>query len=1344
MMNGVAYQLLWSLLRVWKATVRDVLEGPTLLQPRGVTLILEPPEGGDLEMPGAVEQIKARSTGRPWSLEEVIRDVLPDLYKACRSRTTPTRYRFVTEGSMGAWEDVYHSFRSLPARRVDAGDPLAALDDQQEFASATKNRALARKIKEAGGRYTERGILLYIARVLAGEESTGKGERKVRRPVQDSPDVLHRNLLRLLANFEFEGDRQWPVIEDEVARELSARGVKDHALEQKLDSLVGGFLRRAREGGAVVDRAKFLAQHGLQAIPLLAWDLIARESQFSLVRSLALHGYKASEDCRERKPLLNLLQAAGGEPIVAWGESGQGKSWLLYGTAEELARRNEVVLLLDSSQDVLRDRDEAARLFCERIWGTDERYSLDRLAQKVRQEVPEHSGGIWLTVLIDGVKDRNYLATLVQQEWDAIGVRVAVALTTDTNAPERVDEGVLPLSVRDFSQREVLRYLRLQLGTDTLLPPQDILRLLRHPLWARLFCELVSGGGQWQSNNEYQLIEGYWTGQAAHAPIATDALTELASQLIDGGDYPWPLSRLRAIGIDEVAMERLLLTRLVRWGRSGRVLELWHERLLQWAISEGLVAGLRAGRLTSQSLRDRLRACIEGAGGRRFGYVAMDVLWLLSGPESPRDQDILGLLQLFEEIDGFFDLISTLGNRIVPHLFVRLRQIAGESSYSEIRYLEMLESMSDPSIAGFAVDMLNDSSICLQKAAARVLAAHGSTEALDRLWALYREWSRNVKAQREEGLAEESEVDFHDVVQTDKALQTCVRLAPNWLEQAISNADPATDPVHTLIFLIPRVVQGQEVWHRVKRVAFEKVRPERERCLAVCITHFHDCEEVPWLEERVNGRGDSLAPMARKGLYLLSPEGALRPIDPDVEFDLALARSWWLPPLQLEFPQETAKLLLDTIRAAERPWIAACLYDGRENWLSEETLELLLDTTNELLVRELEEPSPSNHEPLGRPFDRLSEISHPDLLKLFWRRRGTELERNLAAWLIREGPWEEMWKRHALDVGLAVLHKIAGDGIFEVANSYLERATTYWGRDEAFELALRASDKRTIEFLTQIAFQEQEHLAGAETHLLDQREALQVLAERGYDKTVIRGVVRWGLRLPPDFAEYLGGRALGDVELTSALEDLSLDPMPPGAILALGMSGRPEMEETILSLFNRVEPASKQALASLLALEMLDARSEVSEQAFLRAREIQDHRFVARRVLNRFEARRATNESRAQVARHVWEQRDDLWALFEENESLETLAHLDNEEVREYLRERALSESAWGGQPSAHYDAVRALTQLAPSRTGSHEGRKGIHQPGTRRQRPCSDLFDRRSSRPDLKPASPSAMAERF
>lgn len=1293
MMNGVVCQLLWSLLRMWRVTVCEVQEGQTLLQPQGVTIILEPSEGGDLEVPGAVEQIKARSTGRPWSLEDVIRGVLPDLYRACRTRERPTIYRFVAEGEIGPWEDVYQFFRSLRTRVFDAREPLTALDDERELASVQQDRALSRKIRGAGGRPTERGLFLYIARVLAGDDKSEKGTGR-RRKLEDPPEVLQRNLLRLLGSFELKGGQQWSAVEDEVRRELSARGVKN--FEEKLDALIGNLLRRAREGAAVVEREDFLVQHGLQALPLHTWDLILGESQLFLRRVLRLRGYKASEDCRERRPLLNLLQAGTGGPVVAWGESGQGKSWLLYGTAQELVHRGEVVLVLDSTQDVLRDRDEAARLFCERIWGTDERYSLDRLAQRVRREVPDLAGRPWLTVLIDGVRDRSYLAQLIRQEWEEIGIRVAVAFTTETREPDRLDGGVLPLSVRDFSHREVLSYLRLRLGPEALLPPQDILRLLRHPLWARLHCDLVSGGGSWRADNEYQLIEGYWTGQAAHALMATDALIELASRLLEGEEYPWPLSRLRAMGIGDFELDLLASTHLVSRVRGGRRVELWHDRLLQWAVAEGLVAGLQARRLTSEVLRARVRSCIEGEEGRRFGYVPMDVLWLMTDPAVPREQDVLGLLEMIEEFDGLFAQISTLGDRIVPHIFARLRQIAGDSSYLEIRYLEMLESMSDPSIAGFAVEMLNEDQVRLQKIAARILATHGSPEALDRLWALYRAWSAEVEARRKGGAAQESEVNFHDVVQVDKALGSCVPQTAAWLEEALRAADPAVDPVHTLVYLIPKVEQGRDLWLRVKEVAFEKVQPAHERSLAVCIARFLDSEEVPWLEARVNGKGHLLAPMARKGLYLLSPEGVFQPIDLEVK-DLGSGRALWLRPLQNEDPQRTSALLLEAIRAAEQPWRAAIFYGGREDWMSHDVLELLLDTTNEILARELAEPSPEGGDPLWRPFSRLKNISHLDLLKLFWRRRGTDLERNLSDWLIREGPTDGRMPRLTPEAGLSVLRKIAGEGILKVANSYLETATTYWGRDEAYDLGLRAADQKTIDLLARVAFQEEQQPAHSRrTHPLDKREVLLVLADHGQDKTMVRAVIGWGLQLPRDFDKYLNGRVLGDTELAPALEALSLTPIPPGAILALGMCRRPEMETKILEVLAHVEPASPQALACLLALETLGASSEASLHGFRRGLEVPEHQFVARRFLDRFEARRATDESLAEAARRVWERRDDHWHLPEDGESLEVLSYLDTEEVREYLRERALSEASWGGEPSGHFDAILALMKLDP------------------------------------------------
>jgi hypothetical protein len=547
------------------------------------------------------------------------------------------------------------------------------------------------------------------------------------------------------------------------------------------------------------------------------------------------------------------------------------------------------------------------------------------------------------------------------------------------------------------------------------------------------------------------------------------------------------------------------------------------------------------------------------------------------------------------------------------------------------------------------------------------------------------------------------EISIHDVVQVDHALGRCVRSSPAWLEQAILKADAAREPVHTLVFLIPKVEDGESLWRRIKRVAFEKVRPEHYRSLAVCVAHFQDQEEIAWLKEQVNRPNSLAAPMARKGLYLLSPEDAFQPIEPEALLELELCRSWWLPPLQLEYPQETARLLLQTIRAAQEPWRAAGFFDGRENWMSREILDLLLDATNDLVVQQLSGPELDDRDPLYRPFRRLGEIARLGLLETLWERSGGAFEKNLTAWLIREGPENDRGRRLTPEAGLAVLAKLSGPGIAQVANSYLERAANHWGRYDAFNLALRASDEKTIDLLRRVAFMEEEHpiiSRTRETYPLDQREALQVLAALGHDDIVVEGVVRWGLLLPPDFSEYLDGRILDDTKLKAAFESLVLDPIPPGAILALGMSGRSEMAPRILSVLSKLERESPQALACIIALEILEDQSEETENAFRRALDIPDHHEIAQRAFDALTGLRSkqTEEGRIEEAKLIWEKRNDWRFLFDQGEDLELLAYLaGNEEVRSFLSELAASESAPGRQASAHFAAIRALRKIDPA-----------------------------------------------
>src|SRR4051812_326305 len=104
--NGVLYQLLWSLLRAARLSVTSCDRDEETDRLRSAILVLEPlGGGGDLQEIGhgsrIVEQVKARPGGSTWSLREVVEEVLPDLYCAVGPDKPASTYRFATEGRMG-------------------------------------------------------------------------------------------------------------------------------------------------------------------------------------------------------------------------------------------------------------------------------------------------------------------------------------------------------------------------------------------------------------------------------------------------------------------------------------------------------------------------------------------------------------------------------------------------------------------------------------------------------------------------------------------------------------------------------------------------------------------------------------------------------------------------------------------------------------------------------------------------------------------------------------------------------------------------------------------------------------------------------------------------------------------------------------------------------------------------------------------------------------------------------------------------------------------------------------------------------------------------------------------
>ena len=131
--NGILYQMLWSLMSAVRMGLRDPKFDENN-RPIKAMLVLEPVGGGgDLQqiegVSRVVEQLKADSRPGSWSLTRVVRDVLPDLYLAIDDRFPDTSYRFVTEGAHGRWSSAYDFFRSLRNKTYPERDVLAGLDN---------------------------------------------------------------------------------------------------------------------------------------------------------------------------------------------------------------------------------------------------------------------------------------------------------------------------------------------------------------------------------------------------------------------------------------------------------------------------------------------------------------------------------------------------------------------------------------------------------------------------------------------------------------------------------------------------------------------------------------------------------------------------------------------------------------------------------------------------------------------------------------------------------------------------------------------------------------------------------------------------------------------------------------------------------------------------------------------------------------------------------------------------------------------------------------------------------------------------------------------------------------
>jgi hypothetical protein len=1018
---GVLYQLLASVHHVVQLRLLRQEDGQKIL---GAQLVAEPTGGGGdlrIELPGQriVEQWKARTTGKAWSLLQIVGKVLPDLYLdlALDLPTDETTYVFATEGH--PTEEAQAFFERLRGP-VPEGDPLAGL------------------------RREDRKILREIAKAV-----------RTRQQLRSEPDSLTYPKLRLLlSRFEIrEGQKSEDLVRD-IGRFLLP--LVDHRddVPEKRERLCLMILSKAAHGEVVIVPEDLLREAGLRGVSLENGDELRRRAREGVQREVERRKYNRNRDVRtkpdwpEDKPLLILT-----------GESGQGKTWQLARLALDLAREedgNKVLAVFVVSQgDAARDLQQAADLLWQQAWDHDQAKSLDRVAAHWR-EVRGDTGQPWLAVCVDGVQSVREARALIEDfDWDRWGIRLALSASKEIGtalARERPEQAHLRI-LRDFTLPELRAYLHHydRVSEDL---PSDVRETLRRPLLAGIYTAIGSGP-QWRPTREYQLYEEYWRwlqrsrDQVEH-PEDLERVKRLALTLFDEEPrYPWTWEQLEQVGLTDEARRRL--EQIGWWVRVDGGMEVWHDRLLSWALAEAVAERGSAEELAIWLRRDRRP--VNQRIRRILAYLPLDVLWLLSGNLAKRHL-VTDLIVLKEEEDqsfGFHGLyeedLPSLGYRIVPSLIERLRRLADRARYS---YLDLavnaLSKILDQEPDGRAdlPLLLKDSSRVVREVAVGTLALHPHPDAVELLWDRLRGSSRSIdESEGEKGLT--------TYRTTLPALRACLELDSGWLRTRILEADPEKEPVWELAYLLANLKnpRARSIWLEVKGELFRKMPPNKLRSLAVCIRVFLDAEEVPRLERWLSVKEDWTDLKAFRALAWVDPDRAVQllatlPLENLSDHHFGS----WLPILLLKRPEQTRRALRDRI-AASGPdfWQAADLYRWYEERVDCTTVELLLDRLS----------SDATWDSLRRPLGVLSRLHRLGLLQAFEKRAGTDLDRRLGELGVS---WIDSPEESDLHELRSVLLKIGGEGIrrlirASLASSNLKRQqeALVWGRMFPEEIA---------------------------------------------------------------------------------------------------------------------------------------------------------------------------------------------------------------------------------------------------------------------------------------------------
>lgn len=1176
---GVLYQMLRAAHWAKEIRLKSTIDGGSLASAQ---LIIEPQGGGgDVQVvaPGKriVEQLKAKSDQGTWSVQSIVSEVLPDLVRAASAETDaqPTIYRFVSEGRKGRWKAFDELLGCLCRKSIPAA-PIESLDDSELHTFIW------------GEQHTRRQFFLHLVTELRTHPDL-KG---------DSIDVTSRKLWQVLSAFEFV--ERFTIQDAESAlREFLLQVVdRNDQVTPKVHELAGFLTALAAQGDVMISAEEIWRQAELSATPLGDWPALTERCRGIVSRNVArLFRYREDLDVRvvpdwpKDRPILAIT-----------GQSGQGKTWQLSALACQLVLQDKLVVVISSQGNATDSLRLASRGVWKDIANHDSELALDRIAERLRQTCP-HLGDPWLYVLVDNVTSVSEARGLAQFDWQHHGIRLAFSTTSQIAASLNSDfgEDLHTFEVDDFTVSELQEYLERQ-GQEWGLIAPDVRHTLRRPLLAKLFCSVTAENGP-SPECEYDLYQRYWdrlrlAGDQPDHPQDLGRITTLAStMLMTETPYPWTSNVLQSVGIDDAAQSRLEKIGWLQRLDDNRV-QVWHDRLLNWAVAESVARDYRSGSISAEQLIETFTAIsnpFRTAHLQRLPYVPLDILWLLSDPTAPCEKAIHQLLATYNSIPSsswqesvWMQDLPTLGERIVAPMVSFLRSMKLPNDNPHPRWCaQAITSIGkrNPEVArSCASVMIHDKSKAVQEAGCHLLASTPVRGCLDQLWEMH---SRNIR----------EHIDDWELYQrTSAALKSCVQTEPDWLEKRILAFDAPGRMAAELAYLVASFGGecGSQIWTSTKHHLLNIVPTDRDRALAMCISAYRDVEEVHRLTHWIRRSEGSVGAISLTALAKIDTAIALQSIKELEGTERYMTRHWWLPELMLRSPEETSAavrgLLLDTPEAFR---ITAHIYQGQENLLDTETVRIFLNNLCEELAKELSRQPNETHRSFFFPLVLLANLRQLDILREFEKNSNTSLEEDLTriaiSWIGRHGEYFD----HEYQAARRILWMIGGDGFQQIVRAELASENKHF-RMQGIKSAVLVADPEIIQLLADNM--RRDEFWDDQKFPFEQLEAAVSLAALGEYSLLVESILRWGTALNDAIDLVINNRPMTDEEVAPATRSLkweSTDTSIP-AVRVLGISGRRDLSHLIHDMLS--EDSSKVELcnAASSALSVLGDRSDAT------------------------------------------------------------------------------------------------------------------------------------------------------